>query len=317
MKQAEQNKISLIVVVGPTASGKTGLSIELAKIFNGEVISADSMQIYKGIDIGVAKPTKQEMQGISHHLMDFLDVSETFSVAQYVEMAHRCIREVSGRGKMPIICGGTGLYVDSLLDNVEFQSSKDDIGMRRELQEKAEKYGVQMLINELKEFDPESAATIHPNNVKRVIRAIEIYRTTGVTMTEQIANSKLSPSPYNPCIIGLNFDDRNILYDRINLRVDKMVENGLLDEAKMFLGSNSGATAIGAIGYKELAPYFSGECDLDEALDKLKTRTRNYAKRQLTWFRKNENINWIYVDRYQKNEDIVNTAAGYIKKTIY
>lgn len=309
-------KIPLVAIVGPTASGKTGLSIELAKLFGGEVVSADSMQIYKGVDIGVAKPTKEEMQGIPHHLIDFLDVSESFSVAQYVKMANECILDIYSRGRVPIVCGGTGLYIDSLLNNIQFQSSQDVSNIRDELQKQVERFGIQSLIEELEKIDPDYAKNIHPNNVKRIIRAIELYRTTGVTMTQQIANSMSRPSAYDPCIIGINFDDRNLLYKRINLRVDNMVKHGLLDEAKKFLDSDVGSTAIGAIGYKELIPYFEGKCELELALDKLKTRTRNYAKRQLTWFRKNKDINWIYADRYKSKSDLISHAASYVKNLV-
>ena len=275
------NKV--IAVAGATASGKTSLAIKIAQKYDGEVISADSMQIYKGMDIATAKPSKEEMCGIPHHLMDFLSPEKTFSVSQYVDMAKERINDILSRGKVPVVCGGTGLYVRSLVENVKFSPHDSDENLRNELNERYEKEGGEVLLKELAEFDPEIAKTLHPSNNKRIIRAIEIYKTTGVTMSEHIRNSKNIPSPYEWTVIGLTFADRQKLYDRIDLRVDIMLKQGLLDEAREFYKEYKGKTAAGAIGYKELKPYLDGEISLEEAVERLKQVTRNYAKRQLTW----------------------------------
>lgn len=311
----DSNRIPLVVVVGPTASGKTGLSIELAKILDGEIISADSMQVYKGMNIGTAKPTKEEMQGVKHHLIDFLDPSQMFSVADYVRLARECIKDIWCRGKVPILVGGTGLYIDSLINNIDFCEEGVDLTLRDSLKERASKQGVESLLDELKEFDPVSAETLHPNNVKRIIRAIEVYKTTGMTITEHNELSKNAQSPYDTIIIGLNYNDRKILYNRINYRVDKMIEQGLLEEAREVLNSPWSTTAMGAIGYKELAPFFESGRTLEESLDKLKQSTRRYAKRQLTWFKRNENIHWVYVDQYKSFQALIQKALGIINNS--
>ena len=214
------DKIKLLAVVGPTASGKTSLAVELAKKYNGEVISCDSMQIYKDISIGTAKPTAEEMQGVPHHLIDFAELDESFSVADYAALAHNAVKEVSGRGKLPIICGGTGLYFNSLIDNITFSEAGKDDDYRRLLEERAEKEGAESLLAELAVYDEESAKKLHPSNLKRIIRAMEHYKLTGKTITEQNIESKQKPSPYEPLIIGINFHSREKLYDRINKRVD-------------------------------------------------------------------------------------------------
>ncbi|HEX3038289.1 MAG TPA: tRNA (adenosine(37)-N6)-dimethylallyltransferase MiaA [Oscillospiraceae bacterium] len=304
----ENSKIPLIAVVGPTASGKSRLAVELALLKNGEVVSADSMQIYKGMAIGTAKPTEQEMCGVKHHLIDFADLSQPFSVADYVTRAKACIEDIHARGKLPILAGGTGLYVRSLLNNVQFGESDKDETLRRELADRAEKDGVQSLVEELRQFDPESAARIHPNNLGRVIRAIEIYRTTGVTMTQQMEESRSQPSPYHACMIGLDFADRQILYDRINTRVDDMVQAGLVEEAQKVLSQPNSRTALQAIGYKELFPYFNGEIPLPQAIENIKKETRHYAKRQLTWFRRDEAVHWILVDACGSLDAVLNRA---------
>ena len=289
------NKV--IAVVGATASGKTSLAIKIAQKYDGEVISADSMQIYKGMNIATAKPDKEEMCGISHHLMDFLSPEKTFSVSQYVDMAKEKINDILSRGKVPVVCGGTGLYIRSLVENVRFSPHDSDEKLRNELNDRYEKEGGEVLLRELAEFDEETANTLHPSNNKRIIRAIEIFKTTGITMSEHIRDSKNIPSPYDWTVIGLAFADRQKLYDRINARVDIMLEAGLLDEAREFYREHKGKTATGAIGYKELKPYLDGEMSLDEAVERLKQVTRNYAKRQMTWFKKDEYINWIYADK--------------------
>lgn len=311
-----QNKIPLISVVGPTASGKTRLGVMLAQRFGGEVISADSMQIYKDMDIATAKPTEEEMCGVPHWLVGFLSPSESFSVAQYVEAAKEKIEDIRSRGRLPIIVGGTGLYVSSLLNNISFSEDNADYALRKELEERAKKFGAQKLIDELAEFDPETAERMHPNNLKRIIRAIEIYKTTGITMTEQNRRSRLEESPYKAVKIGLKANDRQFLYDRINKRVDVMVEQGLIDEAKSVLSKECSMTAQKAIGYKELIPYFNGEATLEQALDKLKMESRRYAKRQLTWFMRDEEIKWFDIDTFEKYEDLANSAIEYAENEL-
>lgn len=286
----------VIAVVGATASGKTSLAVKIAQKYNGEIISADSMQIYKGMDIATAKATKEEQCGIPHYLMDFLPPTELFSVSDYVEMAKNTINDILSRGKIPVICGGTGLYIRSLVENIQFSPEQADENLRNELNERYEKEGGEVLLKELAEFDPEIAKTLHPSNNKRIVRAIEIYRTTGITMSEHIRRSKDIPSPYEWTVIGIAFADRQKLYDRINLRVGIMLKQGLLEEAKEFYRENKGKTAIGAIGYKELKPYLDGEMSLEQAVENLKQVTRNYAKRQMTWFKKDSYIRWIYAD---------------------
>ncbi len=291
------DKIKLLAVVGPTASGKTELAVRLAKHYDGEIISADSMQIYKGMDIATAKPTEEEKHGIIHHLTDFLDPDEEFSVSDYTALAHKTAADINGRGKLPVLCGGTGLYIRSFLENIKFPEAETDISLRNRLNRQYENEGGERLLEYLSGFDPETAASLLPQNGKRIIRAIEIYETTGITMSEHIRHSRLVPSPYDYTVIGLTYSDRQMLYDRINKRVDIMLERGLIEEARAFYGINSGNTASAAIGYKELKPYLDGEMPLDEAVERLKQATRHYAKRQLTWFRRDKYINWIEIDK--------------------
>ncbi len=306
------NKPTVVVIVGPTASGKTSLSVELAKKLNGEIVSADSMQIYRDMDIATAKPTADEMQGIPHHLMGFLPMNESFSVAAYKEKALIAIDEILSRGKLPIVVGGTGLYVDTLVNNTEFfDYEKSDI--RQRLEFRAEKEGIEVLYNELRDIDPVSAEKLHLNDSKRIIRALELFHSTGKTITQQRELSHVHESEYNWCLIGINAHDRQVLYDRINIRVDLMVEMGLVKEAADFFESDYSATAKQAIGYKELKPYLDGHISLDNALEKLKMETRRYAKRQLTWFRKNDKINWLYIDESSKDE-IIDKALNIIDK---
>lgn len=302
------NKIPVIAVVGPTASGKTSLSINIAKNFSGQVVSADSMQIYEKMNIATAKPTVDEMQGIKHHLIGFQPIDKKFSVAEYVELANKCIEKIHNKGDIPVVAGGTGLYVDSLLQNIQFSKEENNSEIRNELTALFEDKGAEYMLNWLNEIDRETAGRLHLRDKSRIIRALEIYKITGKTMTEQKILSREEESPYDVLYIGINYRDRNVLYDRINRRVDIMLENGLLDEAKDFYNTSSDTTACQAIGYKELAPYFKGELSLEECVEKLKQETRHYAKRQLTWFRKNENINWIYPDDYQNATEMYNSV---------
>ena len=309
----KNNKV--IVIVGPTASGKTGLSIELAKRYNGEIVSADSMQIYKDMNIATAKPTIEEMCGIRHHLIDFLNSGETYSVGQYVLDAENAISDILSRNKTPIVCGGTGLYVDSLINGINFTEDSSDDKIRNELYQIAETEGIDYLLNVLKEFDPDSYENLsQQRNLRRIIRAIEFYKVTGKTITLQNIESQNTSSKFDYLIIGLNADDRQFIYDRINRRVDLMIESGLIEETKSVLQMNLSDTSIKAIGYKELIPYINNQSSLDDCIEKLKMETRRYAKRQLTWFRRNKMINWIYIDRYSSLNDIVKVAVDIIDK---
>ena len=307
-------KIPVIAVVGPTASGKTSLSIEIAKHFSGQVVSADSMQIYEKMNIATAKPTDGEMQGIPHHLISFQPIDKKFSVAEYVTLAKECIEKIHNQGDLPVVAGGTGLYVDSLLQNIQFSKEEGNNEFRNELIEMFDQKGAEFMLEALREIDPQTAEKLHLNDKSRIIRALEIYKATGKTMTEQKILSREEESPFEVLYIGINYRDRNVLYDRINRRVDIMLENGLLDEAKDFYNIDADKTACQAIGYKELAPYFNGEKSLEDCLESLKIETRHYAKRQLTWFRKNENINWVYPDDYENAEDMYKSVFVIIDK---
>lgn len=306
-------KPKILAVVGATASGKTSLGVELAKKYNGEVISADSMQIYKGLDIASAKPTTEEMQGIPHHLIDFLDRDVSFSVSDYVKLANKKIKDIISREKLPIIVGGTGLYIDSLLNNVKFSEGGSDEVYREKLYTIAREKGNEYLYNILLETDPLSAETIHMNNLVRVIRALEVFHVTGRRFSELKAESRLIESPYDSLIIGLNFHDRQILYDRINKRVDEMLKMGLVDEAKNVWKAGNQKTASNAIGYKELIPYFENTMTISECVDRIKQETRRYAKRQLTWFRKNTRIQWIFLDEINKKSEILEKSQKTIE----
>ena len=285
------NKIPLIVVAGATASGKTSLSIELAKKFDGEIISCDSMQIYRDMNIGTAKPDDEEKSGIEHHLMDFLSPEESFSVADFTHLAHKAAEEIQKKGKRIVCCGGTGLYIDSFANDVDFDEEDSDEGIREELRQRAEREGAESLLCELRSFDAESAEKLHPNNLKRIIRAIEFYRIHKIPISVHQANTKKKESRYNPLFMMIDHP-REVLYERINKRVDIMVESGLMEEAEELYKRREtlSKTALQAIGYKEMFDYFKGEMSLEEAKEELKLRTRQYAKRQLTWFRRNEKM---------------------------
>lgn len=301
------NKV--FVVLGPTASGKSGLAIELAKDINGEIISADSMQIYKYMDIGTAKVTTEETQGIRHYLIDEVYPDEDFSVARFKEKAEEYLELVLDKGKIPVIAGGTGLYINSLIYNIDFANAPMDSRWREELTKEAEEKGIEVLFERLREIDPETWQRLHLNDNKRIIRALEVYYQTGETMTEQIKRSREVPSKYEFVLIGLRMD-RNLLYDRINRRVDKMFENGLVQEVEKLveMGYDKNAIAMQAIGYKEVLAYLRKEISYDEAVYIIKRDSRHYAKRQITWFKRFENVNWLDVD---END----TAAILLKKT--
>lgn len=311
---AESNTIPLIAVVGPTASGKTSLAVDICEKIGGEAVSCDSMQIYKGMDIATAKPTADEMRGIPHHLIGFLEPDEPFSVAKYCEAARAEINDIVSRGKKAVLVGGTGLYYNSLVDNIEFLPEETDFEYREELKKRAESEGAQVLLDELYKADPAAAAELHVNNLGRIIRALEICRTTGKTKTLQNELSRKNPSPFTVTAICLDARDRQFLYNRINKRVDIMLESGLLQEAEKFFDSSLGTTARQAIGYKELYPYFSGEKSLEECVDCLKMQTRRYAKRQLTWFRRDERMNFLYIDEYENSGALLDAAMKIIER---
>lgn len=288
-------KPKVVVIVGPTASGKTAVSIELAKKINGEIISADSMQIYKYMDIGTAKPTLDEMQGIKHYMLDVVMPDETFNVAKYKSMAESAIEEILKKGKVPIIVGGTGLYINTLVDGIEFADVSGDEEYRNELIEKGYCEGAMSIYKELEKVDSESAKKIDPNNIRRVARALEIYKVTGKTKTQLDIESRKEVK-YDYRLFGMEWD-RETLYNRIDLRVDKMIEAGLIDEVRnvteKFKISN---TAVQGLGYKEVIEYLNGNISYEEMIEKLKLETRHYAKRQLTWFRRDKRIKWIKPD---------------------
>lgn len=288
-------KPKVVAIVGPTASGKTAVSIELAKKINGEIISADSMQIYKYMDIGTAKPTLDEMQGIKHYMLDVVMPDETFNVAKYKSMAESAIEEILKKGKVPIIVGGTGLYVNTLVDGIEFADVPGDEEYRNELIEKGYREGAMSIYKELEKVDSESAKKIDPNNIRRVARALEIYKVTGKTKTQLDIESRKEVK-YDYRLFGMEWD-RETLYNRIDLRVDKMIEAGLIDEVRnvteKFKISN---TAVQGLGYKEVIEFLNGNISYEEMIEKLKLETRHYAKRQLTWFRRDKRIKWIKPD---------------------
>lgn len=307
------DKIPLLVIVGPTASGKTRLAVELAKKYSGEVISADSMQVYRDFSVITARATEEEMCGIPIHLSGFLPLEKSFSVAEYAELARKTAADIYSRGKLPIICGGTGLYVSSLLDNVVFDDSGVDQSIRAELEAFASEHGKHALWERLNEADPDAAAVIHENNLIRVIRALEVCQKTGIPFSRQKKLNLRGNSPYDACVIRLDFEDRAVLYDRINRRVDEMVKEGMVEEARRVYDGSNPETARQAIGYKELIPYLEGRADLEECIEKIKLETRHYAKRQLTWFRRMDNAFTVFVktgDEYKNFfENVQNSIA--------
>lgn len=288
-------KPRVIVIVGPTASGKTSASIKLAKKINGEIISADSMQIYKEMNIGTAKPTLEEMSGIKHYMFDVVAPDETYNVTKYVEEALKSIKEILEKGKNPIIVGGTGLYISTLINGIKFSEVNEDPNYREEMTKIAQEKGNEYLHEMLRKVDPEAAENIEVNNVRRVIRALEIYKTTGKTKT-QLDKESRKEVPYEYTVYGIE-TEREKLYDRINVRVDKMLEDGLVDEVKSLLKKyNFSSTAIQGLGYKEVKEYIEGNITYDEMVEKLKMETRRYAKRQMTWFKREKQITWCTLD---------------------
>ena len=302
--------IKVAAVVGATASGKTALAVELARRLNGEVISADSMQIYRGLSIATAKPTAEEMNGIPHHLIDFAELDEEFSVARFCELGHRAIEGVSARGRLPIVCGGTGLYVDSLLNNIIFPDIPSDGALRDRLNSEFDEHGGGALLERLRKADQKK------KKKKRIVRGLEVYELSGTTLSEFNRRSREFPDRYRSCIIGIGYRDRQKLYDRINLRVDMMLRDGLIDEVKGFYSENAGKTVVQAIGCKELLPYLRGEQTLDEAVEKLKMETRRFAKRQLTWFRRNDKIIWIYADECDSFAELAACAENTVRSEL-
>lgn len=308
---ADLSKSRVIAVGGPTASGKTALSVGLAKAFGGEIINADSMQIYKNLDVGTAKPSIEERQGVPHYLLDFLPPETPYSVADFTAAADPLIQEITARGKLPLVVGGTGLYITSLLNGMTFAPEKTDPAIRARLQERAEAEGGAALYAELQSIDPGYAAQVHPNNLPRVIRALELYAATGRRMSEERVNARPAEPPYRSLCLCLTCRDRAVLYDRIERRVNLMVENGVLAEAKqVYDHRDTYRTAAQAIGYKEFFPYFEGTGSLDECTARLKQATRNYAKRQLTWFRRQNDAVWLYIDE----ENVLDRACELVRE---
>ena len=294
------DKPKVIVICGPTASGKTALSIELAKKINGEIISSDSMQIYKDMDIGTAKPTEEEMQGIPHHLIGFVEPDKRYSVAEFKKDAEAAIEEIIAKGKTPIVVGGTGLYVDSLIYGIEYQDIELDEKYRQELENRVYSEGLEKLYEEAQQIDHQAMEKISHNDKKRILRVLEIYKATGKSKTEQEIESRKNGVKYDYKVFAINWD-REILYERINKRVDIMIEQGLIQEVKELLEKyDKFPTAMQGLGYKEVVEYLQGEATREEMIEKIKMETRRYAKRQITWFKKNKQTIWIGAKDIQK-----------------
>ena len=306
---------NIICIAGPTASGKTALAVKLAKELNGEVVSCDSMQVYKRMDIGTAKPTAEEMQGIPHHMLDVAQAWEDFSVSRYCNQAAPIVDDIIARGKTAIIAGGTGLYMDSLIRGNNF-APFPSTGVREALEARAEAEGIQPLLEELAQVDPESAERLHPSDRKRIIRALEVYRETGITITEHNRRTREVPPKYRPVWLGLDFSDRAALYRRIDRRVERMLEAGLLDEIRSLLESGipETCTAMQAIGYKEFLPVLRGERGLCDAAAEVCQSSRRYAKRQLTWFRRNQDMHWIAREEDGAPDEIIRQARQILQE---
>ena len=299
-------KQPLIILTGPTASGKTALSVELAKRIGGEIISADSMQVYRYMDVGSAKVTVEEMDGVPHHLIDVLDPQDSFNVVTFQEMAKEAMKKIYANGHIPIVAGGTGFYIQALLYDIDFTDNDGDMEYRHHLEELAKEQGAEVLHSMLKEVDPPSAEAIHANNVKRVIRALEFYKKTGQRISDHNEEERQKESPYNFAYYVLNMD-RATLYDRIDLRVDKMIEAGLEEEVKQLkaMGCTRDMVSMQGLGYKEILDYLDGKCTLDEAVATIKLETRHFAKRQLTWFRRERDVLWLDKSKYNYDENAV------------
>lgn len=311
---ADLSKPRVVAVGGPTASGKTALSVALARAFDGEIINADSMQIYKNLDVGTAKPSAEERQGIPHYLLDFLSPETPYSVADFTAAADPLIRDITARGRLPLVVGGTGLYITSLLSGMAFAPEKTDPAIRARLQARADTEGGAALYAELQRIDPDYAAQVHPNNLPRIIRALELFEATGRRMSDQRREARPAEAPYHALCLCLTCRDRAVLYSRIDRRVDEMVENGVLDEARQVYDHRDAyRTAAQAIGYKEFFPYFEGTANLTECTERLKQATRNYAKRQLTWFRRQNDAVWLYLDE----EDVTEHACTLVRAFLH
>lgn len=306
---------NIICIAGPTASGKTALAVEIAKEYNGEVVSCDSMQIYRRMDIGTAKPTREEMQGIPHHMLDVAEPDEDFSVSRYCEMASPIIDDILARGKTAVIAGGTGLYMDSLIQGNTF-APFPSTGVRERLDAEADEKGIQVLFDRLTAIDPEAAAKLHLSDRKRIIRALEVYLETGETITEHNRKTQLLPPRYQPVWLGLDFAERAALYRRIDMRVGLMLEAGLMEEIRTLLASGipEKCTAMQAIGYKEFVAALDGLCTVEEAADLVRQSSRRYAKRQLTWFRRNQRMHWLVRTAEMSGEEILAAARQVLQE---
>lgn len=311
------NKPSIVIIAGPTAVGKTSISIKVAKKINGEIISADSMQIYKHMNIGTAKISKPEMAGIKHYLIDEINPDENFTVSDFQSIANKYISLILNKAKVPIVVGGTGLYINSLIYDLDFTKAISNWSLRDKYNEKAKKYGNQYIYDELKEVDIESANRIHVNDTKRIIRALEIYYETGKPMSYFYKDFRKENEKYNIVFIGITMD-REKLYERINKRVDIMIESGLIEEVKKLLnmGYNEDLVSMQGLGYKEIIQYLKGNYRLDEAIEILKRDSRRFAKRQLTWFRRNDKIKWIKVDNFGNSDELIEYIVKYVKEKL-
>ena len=306
---------NIICIPGPTASGKTALAVELAKEYNGEVVSCDSMQVYRRMDIGTAKPSPEEMQGIPHHMIDVCEPDEDFSVGRYCQMAGSAVDDILSRGKTAVIAGGTGLYMDSLIKGNDF-APFPSTGQRERLEQQADALGMEAMLETLREIDPQSASRLHPADRKRIIRALEVYYETGETITAHNLKTQAIPPRYSPIWLGLDFEDRKDLYDRIDLRVGMMLEQGLIPEIEALLKSGipPRCTAMQAIGYKEFVAALEGKCTVLDAADQVRQSSRHYAKRQLTWFRRNQNIHWLIRGKNEGSQEILMRARQVLRE---
>ncbi len=311
------NKPPLIIIAGPTASGKSAAAVELAKRFDGEVISADSMQVYRGMDIGSAKITEEEMQGIPHHLIDIIDPKDPWNVVRFQQEAKAAAKDIAARGKLPILAGGTGFYIQSLLYDIDFSEMEEDNAYRKSLEDFAAKNGAEALHQKLLEVDPKAAAEIHPNNIKRVVRALEFHHESGQAISDHNETQRLRPEAYNAVFFVLTME-RQKLYKRIDDRVDLMMRDGLLDEVKRLLakGCAPGDVAMQGLGYKQLIEYVNGACTLEEAIYQIKVQTHRFAKRQVTWFKREPNVIWIDRDQYPSNEAMLAEMERIIKNNL-